>query len=508
MKIELGRKFFVRTGIIVAVLILLIFIIWKWRSRSAYRFPELTSSMTGSYTPSGWASAAGTFTVTVLDKSVSVNPFTTTTPVTITGGTGSGAQFNIISVIPSSVGGVVGTGWTATFTNASYTAYTPSATELRNMVVSLPVMRQWTISRIETTTPPTTTSFTPPVTVTTSAAHGLVTGQTVTISGGVGAYTRFNVTAAAITIRSPTTFSYTGGTGTASATNIIYAPATGMKLEVVGTTAAYNTLMNSVQTCFTAYSQMLIDDPNDANAVIYRSNCVSHHATIYLRAKCTAITSASITDATYVATEKAIRRAYIPFMSITDGNATVAGQGLPDIASYGLTGASVGLTGTSLSQGALMRKVAERARDADIAAAARVYIYGQCPGFYDVTAPDGTDVIKNYSGLTFDSTLVTWTNIMDWAKKAYTYTYTPNVTTPTPPTTTAFNGLYGGVSSTTSTSTNMVTGTGNYASIASEPLPSTSKEYVSGLDNPIKYGEIARFFGPGTKGTGSTTMPW
>jgi hypothetical protein len=333
-----------------------------------------------------------------------------------------------------------------------------------------------------------------------------VTGQTVTIGGGAaGTNARFNVTTVPITVLSATEFSYIGAAGTASATNVVYAPATGMTLTVVGTTTTYTTLMNNVQKCFNAYSQMLIDNPDDANALKYRSNCVSHHATQYLTTKCPAVTNPTITDATYLNTEKAIRKAYIPFMSITDTNATVAGQGLTDIASYGLTGASVGLTGTSLTQGALMRKVAERARDADIAAAARVYIYGQCPGFYDVTAPDGTDVVKNYSGLAFDETQVTWANIMAWAKKASTYTYTTGTTAAG---TGAFNNLYGGISGTTSTAVNMVTGTGAYASLASTTLPTTSNEYVPGLDNPIKYGEIARFFGPGMKGTGATTMPW
>jgi hypothetical protein len=89
------------------------------------------------------------------------------------------------------------------------------------------------------------TSSTTTATVTTAAAHGLITGDTVTIQGCMPS--EFNVKAASITVTSTTTFTYTiTSVSSVSATNIGYYSSTR-----VATAAQYSLLKETPVTAIT-----------------------------------------------------------------------------------------------------------------------------------------------------------------------------------------------------------------------------------------------------------------
>jgi hypothetical protein len=499
MKVELSRKFLIRASIAIAAVILIAFIIWKWRARSAYRIPENSSTTNVTYSPTAatvttpGAVGTGTITITIGDNAAS-NPFNTGKPVTITGAPADKTWFNIVNLNPSSVSSTIGTGWTATFAvQTAATAGSLTADECKAMLVAFDIAKTYTISTISgngTT-----------VSVTFSANHGLTTGQKITVTGGTApAAGTYAVTDALITVTGASTITYpgTGTTGTITVKPTV----------TISTSAEYNTLNTKIRDCYNAFTKANI--AGDANATTQRDECLKQYTLQYIKGRCAIIGTAETSPFSAAYNQQTtevnnIRKAYIPFINPVAGDLT----GL-NLSSYNINKTALGLPGTATDL-QVIAKVATKARDADIAAAGRKYISAMCPDFYTISLPDGTgEITRDYSGIGFNSANVTWARIFLWARYAYAFVYT--TTGSTAAGTGEFSGVYGGVATTTETAKPaIVAGTAaNFTSLAATVFTSASTtDYIAGITTQQTFGDVARFFGPGatSTGTGYSTLP-
>jgi hypothetical protein len=500
MKVELSRKFLIRASIAIAAVILIAFIIWKWRARSGYRIPENSSTTNVTYSPTAatvttpGAVGTGTITITIGDKAAS-NPFSTGKPVTITGAPADKTWFNIVNLAPSSVSSTIGAGWTATFAvQTAATAGSLTADECKAMLVAFDIAKTYIINTI------TGTGTT--VSVTFSAPHGLTTGQTITVSGGTApAAGTYAVSDALITVTGASTITYpgTGTTGTITVKPTV----------TISTSAEYNTLNTKIRDCYNAFTKAQI--AGDATATSQRDECLKQYTLQYIKGKCAIIGTAETSSTAYTTqtTEiNAIRKAYIQYINPVAGDLT----GL-NLSSYNINKTALGLPGTATDL-QVIAKVATKARDADIAAAGRKYISAMCPDFYTISLPDGTgEITRDYSGIGFNSSNVSWARIFLWARYAYAFVYTPGSSIAAG--SGEFASVYGGSTSgstiTTETKTAIVAGSAaNFTSLAATVFTSTSTtDYIAGVTTQQTFGDVARFFGPGatSTGTGYSTLP-
>lgn len=523
MNVELSRKFIIRASIAIAAVILITFMIWKWRAMSAYRIPENSSTTTMTYSPTeaylSTAGVVGTGQITIKVNDPSTNQvFDTNELVTITGApTTSGSKklhLNIVSQAPiaGSLGGSAGA-WTARFliqnpatadgtttgtTLTTGTAGTGAATttERAAMLVSFNIAKTYTINTITGNGTTVSVTFTTP--------HGLTTGQKITVTGGTSpAAGTYAVSDALITVTGPSTITYpgTGTTGTITTKPTV----------TISTSAEYNTLTDRIRDCYNAFTKQAIADGGTASdaTVAQRGACLKQYTLEYIKGKCAIIGRAETSSTAYSnqTTEvNNIRKAYIQFINPAAGDLT----GL-NLGSYAINKTALGLPGTATDL-QVLAKVATKARDADIAAAGRKYISAMCPDFYTISLPDGTgEITRDYSLLTFNSANVTWPNILAWARKAYVFTY--NTADTTAAGSGEFSGVYGGVTTTTENKVAIVGAASSdttYRSQADTVFTSASTtDYVPGITTQQTYGDVARFFGPGstTTATGYSALP-